>query len=289
VRVFGGSNITDLTATQGQIFDKGVYYYRNFTVPAGVAITVDKSARFVCSGKVDIRGSIAVTPLPLGAPGFRTPLQEGFFTIGPRGSGIGNGGASYPYTLQGHGSGGGLGTGLAFNTTASAITFGSGGAAGGSLTIEASEEITIYSSASIGVTGGAAIANTDLTGALDAGGAGGGSGGLILLSSLRSITAQPNSSLDLRGGNGAAATRLNTSRNAQGGAGGSGGVLLLSSPVNNLTGANILLNGGVKGADTGSPLNSSGGGYGGAFGGTQGIGQDGGVGQMILRDFVPIG
>lgn len=285
IRVFGGSNTTDYTATQGDVLDQGIYYFRNFTVPQGIAITVDKFARIVCSGKVDIQGRIDVERLPAGALALEASVtdQEVGFT---RGGGIGGGGASYPFALQPYGSGGALGG--SNSPSGGTGRIGEGGDCGGSLAIEASGPIIIGSSARIIANGGRATDGDARTGECNISGSGGGSGGLIYFSSLVSVTAQAACTLDVSGGDGSNADRRGNAEHASGGGGGSGGVIVFSSPDNNSTAANIILNGGVRGSDSGSP-SRLGGGSGGGFGGTCTAGQDGPNGRLIIRNFVPIG
>lgn len=300
IKVFGGTNTTDLVATQGQIFPDGSYQYRDFTVPTGVTITVDRFARFHCSGKVTIDGTIIVTPMSAGATGYGTRVYGYQWNVGGysgSGAGAGSGapalvlsgdsGNPYSYAAQPYGSGGGLGFATVRTSPTDFIEFGfgPGGAGGGGLVIEAYRDILVRgvinakgSNASpweININGN----NGSISGS------GGGSGGLILLSSLVAVNIVAGATLNVKGGDGAAGWR-----SGAGGGGGGGGQIVLMSPTNNTTGATLTLSGGLEG--TGGvatlPYDISGGG-GGGFGGAGGRsnGAAAGAGKLILRNFIP--
>lgn len=291
VKSFGGSNRTDKVCTAGEVFDQGLYYYQDFTVPAGITITVDKWAKIYCSGNVTINGSVNVTVMASGAAPYSTWVGAGNVG-GLPGSGAGGGsgssafgGSPYPYGAQSFGSGGGLG--FANGSTGSAVNFGAGGRGGGGLWIEAAG--TILVTGSIFAKGGSAFAGSISSGTARISGSGGGSGGLVLLSSLLSVTVTASAAIDVRGGNGGNGTNNMGSGNAGGGGGGGGGYVVLISPANNATGATILLNGGALGAEADLGGGGLGGGGGGGFGGSGGHQSAGSAGKLIVRPFVPIG
>lgn len=284
IKVFGGSNATDKTCTNGETLDLGYYYFRDFNVPAGITITIDKFAKIICSGTVTIAGTININPAAAGAVGFATGVSTsniGGYAGGGAGGGSGSlvtgGGSAYNFAAQAYGSGGGLGY---ISGTSGNGTLGSGGGGGGGLWIEASSAITVTGSIfAKGVNGGSA---SGATGAVNLSGSGGGSGGLILLSSLQSVTV--SGTLDVRGGSGG-----NAYGDARGGGGGGGGFIVVMSPNNNTTGSSLLITGGVAGTDTGTTL---GGGAGGGFGGRGGANNSAtasGVGRLINLGFTPIG
>lgn len=300
VKVFGGSNTTDLVATQGQLFTDGAYYYRNFTVPAGVTITIQQFAKFYCSGRVVIDGTVNITTLASGATGYGTRVygyQGNVGGLSGGGAGAGSGGAGgilfgssgspYSYVAQPYGSGGGLG--FAFVTGAATnwmdVGFGSAGSGGGGMLIEAYRDILV--TGTIIAKGGDAKVHQIGADSFNAGnisGSGGGSGGLILLSSLVSVTATPTATLNVNGGRGGDGYR-------QGGhgLGGGGGQIVLMSPSNNTTGAALLFSGGGGGLPGTTTPNLVVGGTGGGFGGQGGTSDSGEPGKLILRNFVPIG
>lgn len=288
LKVFGGSNVQDYSAVQGDNLIEGIYYYRNFTVPVGVAITVDKYARILCSGVVNILGRIDITSVTAGAIDLVSILSVDNIGGAP-GNGTGGNGDTYPFALQPYGSGGGTG----YANGSGRARIGRGGRGGGSMTIEAGGKITLEGSSMIVATGTAATAPSELTGVALVSGSGGGSGGMLYLSSLVGIEVKTGSTVDLKGGNGSTGARNSSSTHAAGGGGGGGGILIASSPSNNLTGANILLTGGLKGADTGTPV-GHGGGTGGGFGGRgyasgSNPAKNGDVGRVVLRNFTPVG
>jgi hypothetical protein len=287
IKVFGGSNTTDKTATQGEVFDQGFYYYRNFTVPAGVTITVDKFARFFCSGNITIDGTVTVTYLATGAAPNGAVAGYGG---GLPGSGIGagsgssgSGGFAYPFGAQPYGSGGGLG----YSAGSGNVGYGAGGRGGGGLWLEAAGAIEVRGT--ITADGEDGLAGSILSGSCAISGSGAGSGGTFIASSLRSVTVFPSANILLRGGKGGNATNNIGGGNAMGGSGGGGGQCVLQSPANNISGANINTSGGARGTDIGSNPAALGGGGGGGNGGQGGWQSAGNQGKTILRAFTPIG
>lgn len=283
VKVFGGTNTTDETATQGKTYDQGVYFFRDFTVPAGISVTVSQSCKIFCSGTVRILGSVTVTAAAKGGAGYVS--SAGNVSLGGvSGTGIGAGsgsgiGTSYPFTLQPYGSGGG--TGFLNGTGVGSLGF--GGTGGGAFWIESYGPVTIGSTGSItarGTVGSNGIVNTA---PMEVSGAGGGSGGLVYLSSQSSVVCEAGSVIDVRGGNGG----NGGSASHNGGGGGGGGFFVTIAPSVNLTGSTVLLAGGSAGTGTGSGLGAGcGGGFGGNGGGST---LSGSVGQSITRLYVPLG
>lgn len=293
IKVFGGSSTADKVCSQGEIFDLGFYYFRDFTVPAGVSITVDKWARIFCSGVVNILGTVNVTPLAAGAAPFAIYVNTnggGGGGLSGAGAGAGSGssaygGSPYSYGAQAYGSGGGLG--FVFGNVGASTVLGAGGRGGGGLWIEAADYV--YVSGTINAKGENGSSGSVSSGTASISGSGAGSGGLVLLSSLRSVTATTSAVLDVRGGNGGTAITNITGASVMGGSGGGGGQVALISPTNNTTGATILLSGGSRGTDVGTTPQNLGGGGGGGFGGQGGQQSSGSVGKLIIRNFVPIG
>lgn len=287
IKVFGGSNTTDKVATQNEVFDQGFYYYRNFTVPAGVSISVDKFARFFCSGNIVIDGTVVVSPISSGAAPSNTPASYGG---GLSGAGIGagsgssnSGGYAYSFGAQPYGSGGGLG----FSAGTGVIGYGFGGRGGGGLWLEAAGVIEIRGL--VAANGEDGQGGSILSGTASISGSGAGSGGTCVLSSLRSVTVFPAATILLKGGRGGNAANNISGASAMGGSGGGGGQLVLQSPNNNISGATIDTSGGARGTDIGTTPSNLGGGCGGGNGGQGGWQSAGAIGKTILRNFVPIG
>lgn len=241
--VFGGQSSTDKVCTAGESLNDGLYYYRDFTVPAGVSITVNGYALIKCSGKVNIAGTITVTPIVAGG----TPITAG--TAATRyGSGLGSLSTSYPWGLQPYGSGGGAGQVPVMTGTPTAFVSGTGGFGGGGLRIEALDTITI--SGTINCRGGNAVQGSVTTaGSTVITGSAGGSGGCIILSSRTGVTLSPTSVYNLQGGNGSNGVVASSATPAQGGGGGAGGVMVILCPTANVntTGATINITGGSSG------------------------------------------
>ena len=293
IKVFGGTNTTDKVCTAGEVFDQGLYYFRDFTVPSGITITVDKFARFYCSGNVSILGTINVTPASAGASGYSTQGLTGVNQGGLMGAGVGAGsgasstgatGASYSYAVQPYGSGGGLGLGTGGTGV---FFFGDGGRGGGGLWFEATGTITM-TGATINLSGENGQAHTILSNPVAISGSGGGSGGTLTLSSLVSINIAASCNILLNGGNGGNASNTASGLLAQGGSGGGGGQFVAIAPSVNYSGANINVAGGALGtaAGTGTAIGGGGGGGNGGNGGRQSTGS---AGRIIQRLFVPIG
>lgn len=208
IRSFGGQSTVDKTCTNGETL-KGVIECRNFTIPAGITVTVDKYCRVVASGKVDIYGSANVTQQAPGAP----QTQYGLLTVGgyvgfTPGQGLGNGGTAYSYSQQAYGSGGSLG--YLYNRPGNASNswgfLRKGGDGGGSFLVEAAGNITVYTSAVITAKGGDGLQPGSVDGSFTlqclGSGSGAGSGGCVSLISASLCTIQAGATVDVRGGNG---------------------------------------------------------------------------------------
>lgn len=326
VKSFGGSNGLDKVVAQGEVFDAGVYYFRNFVVPEGVTCTVLQYAKIFCSGYVEIRGTVNVTPMPSGAS-FQPYVLNRLGTTGQSvGFGLGNRGIPYPWGAQPYGSGGQQGSLISIGLDQSWGFTWEGGNGGGCFWIEAYDRIEIAPTGAVFVDGGnggrGGTNPNNVQGAVSVGvfasisGTGGGSGGMIYLSSSRSVTVRSGATLSVRGGNGGDGFVYTSDLGfaAFGGHAGGGGNVVLSSPANNATGANILLSGGRNGVPQGMDQVAdsvwrlagarlvTGGGSGGAFAGTPGthtLSYPGGIftmtsihgsaGKLVVRDYAPIG
>jgi hypothetical protein len=327
IRSFGGNNATDLTATSlDAVYGDGEYYFRNFTVPAGVSITVDKLAKFHCSGNVNIAGTINIAAWVLGGGGTAYKLNPGVLTStgtvtsgagsggavsvtatlggslvgGEAGSGFGGGSGEAAKSVYNHlvspvGSGGGAGYITNNDTTPRQVNNNYGGNGGGCLWIEAAGSITV--TGTINVNGSAGAAALDSTGVIF-GGCGGGSGGLVLLRSLTSITLGSAGVINANGG--AGGTGISTLASGGGtitaepGSGGGGGRVLFFAPSITKSGT-VNVNGGAVGgwqvnatARTNLALGGCGGSYGGE-GGNQLPYEAGDAGVYQEKTFVPIG
>ena len=323
IRSFGGNNITDLTATSTDpIYGDGEYYFRDFTVPAGVSITIDKLAKFHCSGNVNIAGTINVPAWVLGGGGTAYKLNPSILNAagtvtasglavtttatlagslmgGEAGSGFGGGSgeaskSAYNHLVSPVGSGGGAGYITNNSNSPQQVTNKFAGLGGGCLWIEAAGSITVTGTINVNGSDGQA-------GAVDAntvvfGGCGGGSGGLVLLRSLTSISL--TGVINANGGAGGSGVSTGASGTgtitAEPGSGGGGGRVLFYSPSNNNAGTINVLGGAVgswqqnTNVYTNLTLGGCGGSYGGE-GGNQSPYAAGANGVAALKSFVPIG
>lgn len=261
IKVFGGSSTVDFIGTNGFVLDRGYHYFRDFTVPVGVTITVSRFARIFCAGNVNIAGTINVTALASGAPTTAFNLAPNGAIGNVRGSGLGNNNVPYPWAASPNGSGGSLGLIQCASGTAWGY-MGFAGDGGGGIWIEAAGIITvsgtIRADGTLGDEGGnypnMALGGYTNTSNLCISGSGGGSGGLIFLSSLLSITAASGSTLSVKGSVGGTGVGAHNTAPAAGvrmvgigGGGGGGGYVVLSSPANNVSGATINISGGQSG------------------------------------------
>lgn len=300
IKCLGGSNTEDYVAVNGAVLNQGIYYFRNLTVPAGVSISIVNQATFVCSGDVDIAGTVVVTPITAGGNNMPTNLAANEFVVGSIGQGLGGTGSVYPWGVQSYGSGG---SGAAAFNPGSATPFHceNGGNGGGSLIIEAAGSISISGLITCNGTNGGRPSSA---GGFPAGGgfytftygsspnpivstgSGGGSGGFVRLASVASINVTGNISCNGGNGGNGLANSSSTPAIGCGGCGGGGGVVVLMSPTISNTGTVQALGGsrgtpGLAGAWsqvgdvfslTGTTLFAVGGtgGLGGGFGGATG-------------------
>ncbi len=296
--VFGsGGYEGDLTISSNTTLT-GQRFVRNFTVNAGVTLTVTGFLYIVASGNIDIQGTINVLPAISGGKGFYGTTTQAVST--DPGAGLGGGGGinstpsnAYSYFASFFGSGGASGF-TAVNVSASTIQSSIGGQGGGAFICDAAGSL---------VVGGALVCkggNAILGSVINAGGGstialsggGGGSGGLIWLKSLTSLVVSASASLNVQGGTGGNGVRQNYALSSGGGGGGGGGYVVLNSASINTTGATISVSGGSGGLSAGSAPGIAaavGGSYGGVGGvGSDGNGSSGSVGQLILQSFIPI-
>ncbi|MBH8566700.1 hypothetical protein I8748_31885 [Nostoc sp. CENA67] len=287
VKIFGGSGDEGNYSLSGtDTLSQGEYFFKSFTINAGAVLTIDKLAYIRVSGDVAINGTINIATATAGGGSFATTLPSGNLGgnsgAGP-GAGIGNltNGSAYSYLLAPHGSGGA--SGFVSISPGGNATIAAGGRGGGGLIIDCGGKITINGTiTALGGNAGAGVLNS---GSANISGGGGGSGGLILLRSLRQVVVSATAVLSVKGGNGS----NGIVGNGAGGHGGGGGVVGIVSPSINTSGSTILLNGGTMGTTSGD--GSTGGGAGGSFGGLGGLFPSIAAqsGQLILRQFLPIG
>lgn len=300
IKTFGGNSVLDYNQTSGTATLEGEQRFRNFTLAAGATINVPSGFQLYCSGNVNIRGSIIVSP-PINGGGKLFGFWRPATYVGSSGQGIGGGtghntaaSPAYHYNLQPTGSGGGAG--LLYIRAANpddGITMGTteGGNGGGLLLIEAAGSIRIegslYCEGGNGLAAAVSVPNADLY--IINPGAGGGSGGLVNLRSLKEIITTATALISVKGGNGSPAFGQAIPHNPAGGGGGSGGYIVLHSPNNNTTLGTLNRSGGSAGANytTGSP--NVGGAVGGSYAGIGGGGNNaGGIGQFISITGLPV-
>jgi hypothetical protein len=321
VKSFGGNSSTDFTATAGLTLGQGEYYFRNFTVPAGITLTITHYAKISCSGFVNIAGTVNITPMARGSVPLSYSIVANTVVGGNPGQGLGISGTVYPFGAQPYGTGGnGC---LAYSDANSWFYSSPGGGGGGSLWIEAAGFITvtgsIFANGGNGSSGGVNDASIQVSGVSGSrrallSGSGGGSGGMIRLSSTISVTCTSTSALQVKGGLGGDSLAANVGSTLglmAAGYGGSGGYIVLASPSNNTSGATLDLTGGFSGIPAGFTTNPSanvytapnwyatpqGGSFGGAAGGITVTGTSpitytrgaSGSGQIILLSFIPLG
>jgi len=244
--VFGGQSVTDKVCTAGENLTNGLYYFRDFTVPSGVTVTVPGYANIKCSGKIVIDGTLTVTPIVPGGAALSPATTSQIYNARP-GTGLGTYGGVYPWGLQPYGSGGQAGQFLSTGVVPTVFSSGSGGNGGGGLKLEAAQGITV--TGTINARGGNAV-----TGALTSAativitGSAGGSGGCVIFTSKLGVTLSPTSTINVQGGNGSNGFQAGTTPGA-GGGGGAGGVVVILCPTGlaNTTGSTINLTGGTSG------------------------------------------
>jgi hypothetical protein len=313
-KIFGGTGSEgDYSSSDGDVFDKGVYYYNNFDVNTAHTITVNKYAKIFVSGDCTIDGVVLVDAVPNGAQGWRTLVYNRQNVGGLPGRGIGGGSGSragttdsYNWFAQPYGSGGALGYGSFRDTLNGSdsieIVHGNGGNGGGGIWIECAGDLTI--NGTIKANGTNAV-TPEVTGnyAGFCSGSGGGSGGTVVLSAAKSLTLSSSSLIEAVGGDGSQGIAIDVNGNsttsplnsvgvAGGGAGGGGGQIILLSPNTSAAGATLTVIGGTAGlSHTGNTSivdETIGGGAGGANGGKAEQSIDGSDGLVIYRNFAMV-
>ena len=299
IRVYGGQSVTDMVISSNATLG-GRIYCRNFTVNAGVTVSVPGGyLEIIASGAVSIAGTINVAPPVAGGSGFSGGASAGNF-FAESGRGIGGGGGhnsnalpAYNFASSPLGSGGASGfASVTAGGSATNLTLARGGFGGGAFIVDAA--LAVIVSGAINCNGGNGLIGswTSGSGTIVAAGAGGGSGGLIRMGSLESVTATAAAQLNVQGGAGGPGSSLNyTPLSAFGGGGGGGGWIVCQAPTVNLTGATVLLNGGAAGATFGTGAGIAGS-VGASFGGVGGVGGSaptaGGIGQQVIETFTPV-
>lgn len=299
IRCLGGQSVTDKTCTQGEVFGQGVYYFRSFTVPAGVTINITTNTEIHCSGTFRVEGSIVLAAAIPGA--VRQPMAlSALGTVGNMpGMGLGGTGIAYGYGGHRYGSGGQSGLGMTNSGNSWAVLPAAGlGAVG--LIVNAAGPVEVVSGGSIIANGSNAEWATNVNSANPntciVSGSGGGSGGLIWLSSRLSVTVA--GTLSYRGGDGGSAYRssgMPTTFAALGGYSGSAGVCVLQAPTVNTTGSTLQNTAGGFGPHVGlngsnqitSPTALLGGGNGGGFATNSGFATTAGSPTVTVTNNVP--
>lgn len=274
----GGTSFVDKVCTPGEVFEPGIYYFRNFTVPNTAILSnpviINKAVKIYCSGTVTINGYIKVNPVAVGGASLWTNIFSISQQASNTGVGLGNNRNEYPWYLQMFGSGGMSGASVVYNNPSgyNPVLRPKGGDGGGSFILQAAGTINIAITGGIlteGETGTVgstkAVENPDtgaitmVPGEIDQGyasisGSGGGSGGLVYLSSVNSITVR--GTISVKGGNGGNAlqappTEADPTLNAPtgGGSGGGGGFIVLVAPIVDSIGATLNYSPGIRGTD----------------------------------------
>jgi hypothetical protein len=293
---FGGQHSVDRVCTQGEVLIDGLYYCRDFIVPAGITITVDKFAIIKCSGKAVIDGTVNVTTFASGAFGINgfTPAS---YTPSRAGVGAGTFGVAVGWGVQPFGSGGRSGavTNTAGLSPSGGVTSPAAGNGGGGFQVHAAKGIEVRGVviADASNAGNGAVADTSAqstSNSLNVTGSSGGSGGVLYFASPAFITFFATAVLSVKGGNGGnAATSLSSTTypsiaRCDGGGGGSGGWIVTFCPpgsFNNL-GATYQLTGGTAGTAASTIAGAT------APGGAGGAGT-GGQAHKITTDPLPVG
>jgi hypothetical protein len=238
----------------------------NFTIDAGVTLTVPSGAVIRCTGTFTNNGTIVVSY------GERTNGQFASPGAGVSHAPAGNGGNSYDNSRNLPGASGGVGLSEAEATLL--VTTARGGGAGGGLYDPWISNPGGNGGGVLTILAQTAIINSS-TGVIHADGetatfiaSGGGAGGVVLLASPGSITQAGQ--ITARGGNG---TTTGLAFNAGAGGGGGGGIVHLLAPTITTTGGTVDVSGGngQAGAAGSSGSRTSGAG-GGACGGNGGPG-----------------
>jgi len=246
------------------------YQFTDFTINAGVTLTIQSGLTLRCSGTFRNNGTVVIQN---GADGGTlanfSPTTQG--TSQPPAVGIsnrpaGNAAIGNDASILAGGLGGeGISEFEARVTLTPGVKAGGGGGAstgdggdgGGSLVVLAKD--AIINNGAITAKGGAAT-----------GGGGGGGGGVIILASSVMVQNNTGASIDVSGGTGGSA-----GQSCAGGGGGGGGIVHLFAPSITNHGSTIVLGGasGPGGAMSSvSAVIRGGGGGGGASGGSGGMG-----------------
>ena len=274
----GGTSFVDKVCTPGEVFEPGIYYFKNFTVPNTAIISnpviVNKAVKIYCSGTVSINGYIKVNPVSAGGASLWTNIFSISQQASNTGVGLGNNRNEYPWYLQMFGSGGMSGASVTYNNSSgyNPVLRPKGGDGGGSFIVQAAGAINIAITGGIltegetGTVGSTKAVEDSDTGAIvmvpgeisqgfaSISGSGGGSGGLVYLSSVNSVTVRGN--ISVKGGNGGNAlqappTGVDSTLNAPtgGGSGGGGGFIVIVAPIVDSIGATINYSPGTRGTD----------------------------------------
>jgi len=276
VSPIGGTSFVDKVCTPGEVFESGIYYFKDFTVPNTAIIsnpvTINKAVKIYCSGVVNINGYVKVNSVAEGGSSIWTNIAYTSQQALNSGVGLGNKKEDYPWYLQMFGSGGMSGASITHINPSgyNPVLAPKGGNGGGSFILQAAGAINISSTGVIltdgnnGEIGSTKVLEDLITGDLymvpgevDQGyasisGAGGGSGGLIYMSSTSSITVR--GTLSVKGGNGGNAVQApppgaTLIPPASGGSGGGGGYIVLFSPIVDTIGSTIYYSPGSRGTD----------------------------------------
>lgn len=271
----GGTSFVDKVCTPGEVFEPGIYYFRNFTVPDTAIISnpviVNKAVKIYCSGTVNINGHIKVNSVAAGGASLWTNISSSSQQAFNPGVGLGNNRNNYPWYLQMFGSGGMSGASIVYTNSSgyNPVLRPKGGDGGGSFIIQAAGIINVATTGGIltdgenGTVGSTKVvedpntgASTMLPGQIGQGyasisGSGGGSGGLVYLSSVSSVTIR--GTITVKGGNGGNALQspppgVNPAPTA-GGSGGGGGFIIIVAPIVDSIGATINYSPGTRGTD----------------------------------------
>ena len=277
IRTFGGTNQEDKICTQGEVLDQGEYYFRNFTVPVGVSITVQGTVKLEISGDMVVDGEIIVNPLIPGTYLHAVIEPNGYSLDAVEGGGLGGTGAAYPYGAQPWGSSGFSPSYFNFDSSTVASVFSRrSGAGGGSFIANVAGTIKVNQAGSIRVDGGNGntisnfmqgnadgfdvyVFNGTLGFEGGGTGSGGGSGGFIRLSAVQSVSIK--GLVTANGGNGGNAI-LKAPASVDnifvtGGGGGGGGVILIMSPDIDVLQGDIQTEPGIKGSNATKGTNST--------------------------------
>lgn len=260
----------DFTAVNGQALS-GEVTCRNFTIPAGVTVTISGSVSIRATGNAIIAGTVNGSGTgTYGPSGYSTELYSNMTTPPLPGAGIGGGagntgGNEYSATVSTAGSSGASGVAQWLVVGNASAFCAAGGNSGSTFLLRAS---------TINVTGTISCNGQDgqsaYVFACPVSGAGGGSGGTIILDA--DGTCSNAGTISANGGNGSNGYGLGV----LGGGGGGGGQVIVQSRFGTATLGTTSVTGGVAGTQAPGPYTASGGG-GGGNGGPGGNGFSPGV------------